>query len=132
MPNVLAIPGIVDVLLRQRLAKIFCGKLVLLRDTQDRALDHRIVDFNAVFLGELKQRTLGHHALEYLLVENVLRRRLHVLLLELLQHDTFGVVEIVLGDGLVVDHGDHPVHVDDTLWRCNRLRQRTGGCQRKS
>src|SRR5207248_11691694 len=78
------------------------------------------------------QRTLGHHALEYLLVENVLRRRLHVLLLELLQYDTFGVVEIVLGDGLVVDHGDHPVHVDDTLRRRTRLRQRTGGCQRKS
>ena len=54
--DVLAVLGIGDVLLRQRLAELLGGKLVVLRDAQDRALDLRIVDLDAVFLGKLQQR----------------------------------------------------------------------------
>jgi hypothetical protein len=103
-------------------------QLVILRNAQDGALDLGVVDFHAVFLGELKQRALGHHPLEHLLVENILRRRLHVLLLELLHDDALGVVEIVLGDRLVIDHGDDPIDGDDPiLRRWTRLRENAGG-----
>ena len=54
--------------------------LVLLRDAQDRALDHLVVDAHAVFLGELQERAIDDEALEHLRLEHVVRRRPHVVL----------------------------------------------------
>ena len=102
--DVFAILRVCDVLVGEGLAEVLGRQLVLLRDALHRALDHCVVDFHAVFLGELQQRALGHQALENLLVEDVRARRLNVLLLELLKHDALGVVQIVLRDRLVVDH----------------------------
>ena len=59
----------------EHLAELVGRQLVLLRDAQDRALDHRVVDADARFLGELQQRALGDQALQHLLVEHVGGRR---------------------------------------------------------
>ncbi len=88
-----------------------------LSDAQHGALNLGIVDLDAIFLGELQQRPLGKHSLQDLLVENVPRRRLDLLLFQLLQDNALGVVEIVLSDRLVIDDRDDTVDADDLVRR---------------
>jgi hypothetical protein len=107
--DVVAILGIRNVLLRQRLAELLGRKLVVLSDALNRALDLAIVDLDTALLGLLQQRALGDQALEHLFVEHVGRRRLHFLLPQLLLHDPPCVVELVLGQGLVIDDSDDAV-----------------------
>ena len=129
--DVVAILGIRNVFLRQHLAKVLGRKLVFLRDALNRTLDLAIVDLYALLLGLLQQRALGDQALEHLLVEHVGRRRLDFLLLQLLLHDAPRVVELVLGQGLVIDDSDDTVDVDDRGWRIRRLRANAGGEKRQ-
>ena len=107
--DVVAILRIGNFFRRQRLLEILRRQLVVLGDALDRALDLRVVDTQARFLRELHQRPLGDQALEHLLLEYVRRRGLHVLLLHLREHDTSGVVHLVLRNRLVVHDRDDAV-----------------------
>ena len=69
----------------------------------DRALDRRVVDAHAGFLGELHQRALGDHPLEHLLLEHVGWGRRDLRLPELHQHGRRCSFSVVLRDRLVVD-----------------------------
>ena len=120
--DIFAILRVRDILALQGLAELIGGKLVLLRDTLDAALDECIVDLDPLLLRLLQQRTLRDQALEHLLVEDVGRRRLDLLLPQLLLHHAPRVVELILGQRLVVDDGDDSIDDDHAARRASRLR----------
>ena len=114
--HVLAVPDVRDPVSGERLAKPVERELVVFGDALDCALDLGVVDLDAAVLGVLQQGTFGDQALEHLLIEDVGRRLLHILLFQLLHDDAFGVVELVLRDGLVVDHRDDAID-SNYAWR---------------
>ncbi len=127
--HVFAVLAVGNIVLGQCLMQPIERQLVVLGNPLNRAVDHRVIDLDAVFLRELHQRTLGDQAFEHLLVEDIGARLLHLLLLQLLQDDAFGVVELVLRDGLVIDHGNDAVQRNGALWRrcpCRRRVLRRG------
>ena len=107
--DVLAVVRVRDAFALEHLAELVGRQLVLLGDAQDRALDGRVVDADAVLLRVLQQRALDDQALEHLLVEHVGRRRRDLRRLHLRQHDAALLVQVVLRDRLVVDDGEHAV-----------------------
>ncbi len=112
------------------LAELVGRQLVVLRDAQDGALDLRVVDANAVLLGELQDRTLGDDPVEQLLVEHVGGRRRHVLRLHLRENGPLLVVDVELRHRLVVDDGDDAVEEHAAVGRRTRRARRGRPCGR--
>ena len=126
LADVLAVFLVLDVLLLERLAELVGRQLVVLRDAQDGALDLRVVDANAVLLGELQDRTLGDDPVEQLLLEHIGGRRRHLLRLHLRENGPLLLVDLELRHRLVVDDGDHAVEEHAAVGRRTR---RVRGCR---
>jgi len=81
-------------------------------DAVDGAVERRVVDLDAAFLGELDLEEVVDHALQDLAREGVGRRQLPALALQLANDEVHALGEVVLRDHLVVHDGDDAVDGD--------------------
>ena len=80
LAHLLAVGGVVDALLRQRLRQLGERDVVALGDVLERLVHGLVGDLDAGVIGALHLDLLQDQALEHLLAQHVLRRQLELLL----------------------------------------------------
>ena len=97
-------------------------------DARHRGVDRCVVDADAGFTGHLQLRPVDDHALEHLAFEDLGRRGLDLLPLQLQLRRARSRLQLVRGDDLIVDHGHDPIdRARRTRLRRRGRRARRGG-----
>ena len=107
--DLVAVGGVVDALLGERIGQLGEREAVALGDVLQRRVHLFVGHLDARLVGPLHLQLLQHEPLEHLLAQHVLRRQLELLLVQPLAHRRHLRVEVAVEHHAVVHDGDDAV-----------------------